>query len=49
MNALVRQGYQPLQFTYDHVTLDEAWVVSELRAALGLPPASMSASQPTSG
>jgi hypothetical protein len=49
MNALVRQGYQPLQFTYDHVTLDGTWVVSELRTALGLPPLSMSASQPTSG
>ena len=36
INALIRGGYQPLQFTYDHVTLDEAWVVSQLLEALGL-------------
>ena len=36
MNALIRNGYQPMQFTYDHVTLEVAWVVSELRAALRL-------------
>jgi len=36
MNALIRQGLMPMQFTYDHVTLEEAWVVSELVAALGL-------------
>ena len=26
-----------MQFTYDHVTADVDWVISELRAALGLP------------
>lgn len=36
LNALVRRGMIPLQFTYDHVTLDEAWVVSEVVAALAL-------------
>jgi very-short-patch-repair endonuclease len=36
MNALVGKGFKPLQFTYDHVTLDEAWVVGQLRSALGL-------------
>lgn len=35
MNALIHEGFAPLQFTYDHVTLDEAWVVSQLRQALG--------------
>jgi hypothetical protein len=35
MNALVSKGFVPLQFTYDHVTLDEAWVVAQLRSALG--------------
>ena len=35
MNALVGNGFKPLQFTYDHVTLDEAWVVAQLRSALG--------------
>ena len=34
LNALVRQGYMPQQFTYDHVTLEEVWVISEVRAAL---------------
>ena len=38
MNALVGNGFKPLQFTYDHVTLDEAWVVAQLRSALGRRP-----------
>ena len=36
-NALVRQGFRPLQFTYDHVTVDDVWVASELRATLASP------------
>lgn len=36
INALVRSGLLPLQFTYDHVTLEEQWVVAELNVALGL-------------
>ena len=36
LNALVHAGFRTLQFTYDHVTLDKAWVVSQLREALGL-------------
>jgi hypothetical protein len=36
INALVRQGMLPVQFTYDHVTLDETFVVSELRATLAV-------------
>lgn len=35
INALVRDGFLPLQFTYDHVTLEPDWVVTELRAVLG--------------
>ena len=27
LNALVHAGFRTLQFTYDHVTLDKAWVV----------------------
>ena len=38
INALVRDGLLPIQFTYDHVTLEEAWVVSEVRSML--PPSS---------
>jgi hypothetical protein len=34
LNALVRNGLLPIQFTYDHVTLEEAWVASEVRAML---------------
>ena len=34
INALVRDGMLPIQFTYDHVTLEEAWVVSEVRTTL---------------
>jgi hypothetical protein len=37
LNALVRAGLQPLQFTYDHVTLDARWVANELASALDLP------------
>jgi hypothetical protein len=36
LNAMVRRGMLPMQFTYDHVTLDEAFVVSELRATLAV-------------
>ena len=36
INALIRNGYAPMQFTYDHVTLEEAWVVAQLNEALGL-------------
>ncbi len=34
INALVRSGVWPIQFTYDHVTLEEAWVAAEVRATL---------------
>jgi very-short-patch-repair endonuclease len=34
VNALVRDGFLPIQFTYDHVTLEEAWVASEVRGML---------------
>ncbi len=34
INALVRDGLLPIQFTYDHVTLEEAWVASEVREML---------------
>jgi putative AbiEi antitoxin of type IV toxin-antitoxin system len=36
LNALVRGGRLPLQFTYEHVTLESAWVVSEVRGMLAL-------------
>ncbi|MGH9271047.1 MAG: hypothetical protein ACRDZ2_07220 [Ilumatobacteraceae bacterium] len=34
LNALVMDGLRPIQFTYDHVTLESAWVIAQLRAAL---------------
>jgi len=34
MNALVLDGFRPMQFTYDQVTAEPAWVVAQLRAAL---------------
>jgi very-short-patch-repair endonuclease len=34
VNALVRSGMWPIQFTYDHVTLEETWVAAEVRATL---------------
>lgn len=34
INALVRGGFVPLQFTYDHVTLEEDWVATEVAAGL---------------
>ena len=34
MNALVLDGFKPLQFTYDQVTADPDWVVAQVRAAL---------------
>ncbi len=37
LNALVRAGLQPLQYTYDHVTLEPGWVTGELASALDLP------------
>lgn len=37
INTLVREGFIPLQFTYDHVTAQVDWVVGELRETLGLP------------
>jgi Transcriptional regulator, AbiEi antitoxin len=38
INALVRRGMWPIQFTYDHVTLEEAWVAAEVRATLASAP-----------
>jgi hypothetical protein len=34
LNALVLDGLVPLQFTYDHVTADPDWVVTQVREAL---------------
>jgi len=36
LNALVMAGKRPLQFTYDHVTLEGGWVVAQLLDALHL-------------
>ncbi len=38
INALVRGGMWPIQFTYDHVTLEEAWVAAEVRSTLASAP-----------
>jgi very-short-patch-repair endonuclease len=37
MNALIRAGFHPLQFTYDHVTAQADWVINQVREALGMP------------
>jgi len=34
LNALVMSGQQPLQFTYDHVTLEPDWVAGQVADAL---------------
>ncbi len=34
LNALVMSGKQPLQFTYDHVTLEPDWVAGQVADAL---------------
>ena len=36
MNALILDGLRPLQFTYDQVTVEPEWVISQLRTALDL-------------
>ena len=35
VNALMLEGYVVLQFTYDHVVAEPAWVVEQVRTALG--------------
>ena len=37
INALLRAGFHPLQFTYDHVTAQPDWVINQIRGTLGLP------------
>lgn len=37
MNELLRSGFHPLQFTYDHVTAEADWVINQVREALGMP------------
>lgn len=34
LNALILEGFVPMQFTYDQVTSDSAWVLSQTRRAL---------------
>jgi hypothetical protein len=34
LNALVLDGLRPIQFTYDHVTLQPEWVIDQVRTAL---------------
>ncbi len=34
MNALVLDGFSPLQFTYQHVTVEPDWVIAQTRRAL---------------
>ena len=34
MNALVLDGFAPMQFTYDHVTVEPDWVIEQTRQAL---------------
>jgi hypothetical protein len=34
MNALVLDGFAPMQFTYDQVTIDTEWVIAQTRRAL---------------
>ena len=34
MNALVLDGFVPMQFTYAHVTTGPSWVLDQLRTAL---------------
>jgi hypothetical protein len=34
MNALVLDGFAPIQFTYDHVTADPEWVIAQTTQAL---------------
>ena len=36
MNALVLDGLRPMQFTYDQVTNEPDWVVSQVHAAFGV-------------
>lgn len=36
LNALIMDGFQPLQFTYQHVTVEGDWVIEQLRRALQL-------------
>jgi len=35
-NALLLDGLRPMQFTYEQVTAEERWVISQLRAALAV-------------
>ena len=35
-NALILDGLRPLQFTYDQVTVEPQWVISQLHTALDL-------------
>jgi very-short-patch-repair endonuclease len=37
INALLRAGFHPLQFTYDHVTGQADWVITQVRETLGMP------------
>ncbi len=37
MNALVLDGFVPMQFTYDHVTVESEWVIEQTRHALHRP------------
>ena len=34
LNALVLDGFKPMQFTYDHVTVEPDWVIDQTRQAL---------------
>jgi hypothetical protein len=34
LNALVLDGFAPMQFTYDQVTVDPEWVIAQTRQAL---------------
>jgi very-short-patch-repair endonuclease len=34
INALVLDGFAPMQFTYDQVTVDPDWVIAQTRQAL---------------
>ena len=36
MNALVLDGMRPMQFTYDQVTNEPEWVMSQVHAAFGV-------------
>jgi hypothetical protein len=36
LNALVLDGFVPLQFTYDHVVTATPWMLGQVRTALAL-------------